>query len=97
MNYFYLVYRIFFLLFGFFLPDICGKTVYCFLKRKTKNTYRCSYWGCKNYTTCYYNQKTLLDYRHSNKYHDILWYVTTFIFIIIFTIIFTIIEVLLWQ
>lgn len=96
MNYFYFIYRIFFLLCGLFLPDIV-KLVYCPIKRMNKNTYQCSYWSCKNYFTCYYNQKTLLDFKHRNNYHDILWYVINFIFIMIFTIIFTIIEVLVWQ
>lgn len=95
MNFLYLIYRIIFLLFAFFLPDI-AKPLYCYIKRKLNNTYECPHWSCKKFFTCYYNQKTLLDFKHSKRYHDLLWYIITFVFIIIFTIIFTFIEVLIW-
>lgn len=96
MNYFYLLWRILFLLIAYFLPDIV-KPIYCYIKRKTNNTYKCSYWNCKKYPTCFYNEKTLLDFKSSKKHLDPLFYFTSIPFIIIFTIVFTYIEVLIWQ
>lgn len=66
----------FIILFLWFLPEITlplFRIIYCYIKRRINNCYRCYFWDCPKYNTCYFNSKTLLDIPFFRvRTHDLL-------------------------